>query len=881
MPLNPNTRLGPYEIVAPLGAGGMGEVYRARDTRLDRDVAIKALPEHLVNDVDRLARFEREAKIVASLNHPNIAAVYTLEQEGTRKYLVMEYVQGETLAARLRRGFLPFDEAIQIAAQMAEALEAAHEKDIIHRDLKPGNVMLTPEGMVKVLDFGLARSGAGESSPTAGFGPSSPTITSPAVVHSPTIPGVILGTAGYMSPEQARGKPVDKRSDIFSFGCVHFEMLTGRQPFAGETVTDSLGAIVHKEPDWSALPLAVPPRIRELLADCLAKNRKHRLHHFADVRIALQNVNASFDETFPRTSPGLPRNKVILVAVAAVCSFIAREVWIWTKPQAPPSAPVVRTSIELDAGFLAGEGIAPVALSPDGRLLALVGGRTSDEEKHIWIRSLDSLAAQPLQGTEDASHPFWSPDGKNIGFFAKGKLRRIPAVGGTVTLICDAEKARGGAWSIDGTIVFAPKPFGPLMRVSAAGGMPTPITEVTNEKETHRLPSFLPDGRRLLFTRRDYSIEGNVEIMMLDLASGKTTALKEWTSGFYAPPGFLIFGRGANLMAQPFDATGVTLAGEAVVLAENVSMNYGRMTGAISVSAQGTLVYRTSDFQSQLQWFDMDGRPREKIGEPAEFTFLDLDSDGKLAAAIIRRDDGSHDGWIFDTTRGTRSKVVDNVAGCGMFWSPDGKSLTYHGPGMRCHIRGIDGASMDVNLTDGWPNSWSRDGKLLCISRQDTKTGVDNLLIDATGGEARPFRVAPGFEARRVFSPDGNWLAYLSDGSGRAEIVIAAVSGTGPAYQLAPSANSPSTFLRWLDDGKLIFEDISGEKLLAVTTQVHDGRMEFGAALSTFGGLDVPSDVFTISRDGKRMLAAVRDAKENAESLVLVQNWPAAISEPR
>lgn len=856
----------------------MGEVYRARDTRLDRDVAIKVLPDALTRDPDRVARFEREAKVLASLNHPNIGAIHGFESADGRTFLVLEFVEGTTLADRLKRGALPLEEALEVARQIAEALEAAHEKGIVHRDLKPGNVMLRFDGTVKVLDFGLARAMADESTVVRAM-PDSPTVTTPVVAASPTMPGVILGTAGYMSPEQARGRPVDKRSDIFSFGCVLYEMLTGVQPFVGETVTDSLGAILHREPNWALLPASAPLRIRDLLRTCLTKDLKRRLHDAADARIAIENSGE--EEAAAPLPSRRSRTWVVGALATAVCAFLVTEAWIRMSARVHSPAPVVRSAIDFSPLSLGEPGIAPLALSPDGRTLALVAGPPG-EPAQLWIRPLSSLVAQPLPGTEDAIHPFWSPDSKHIAFFSKGKLRRVPAAGGAVAVVCDAEGPRGGSWSIDNSIVFAPEPFGPLFRVPASGGTAKAVTAVTEEQETHRLPCFLPDGRRLLYTKGHVALDKEFgEIRLLDLDSGRSTSIiAEASLGLYAHPGHLIFVRGTNLMAQPIDPTSAELLGDAVVLAEDADFARSRLTGPISVSAEGTLIYSPSPLLARLEWFDMEGRSMGKIGEPARFVSLSLAPDGARAAAVIRRGDGAGEGWICDTSRGTRTRVLEGTVDVDMVWAPTGDRIAYGGSNGRSVIYDLDGTTTEVDLCRGWPSAWSSDGSKLCISLQDAATGMDVYLIDAAGGGLQQLRANANDEYNGEFSPNGQWVAYHSDETGRHETFVISATGVGGHQQVSSTGSRPG-MLWWLDDGTLLYGDASGQKLIAVTTKSVDGRIEFGAPQVTFGGRDLPSPVFSVSRDGKRLLAAVRDSKREAESLILVQNWPAAISGSR
>jgi serine/threonine protein kinase len=884
MALTSGTRLGPYEIAAPLGAGGMGEVWRARDTRLDRQVAIKALPGHLAGDPDRLARFEREAKVLASLNHPNIGAIYGMEEVGGHQYLVLEFVEGETLAGRLSRDSIAVDEALSFAKQIAEALEIAHEKGVIHRDLKPGNVMITPEGMVKVLDFGLARTADSIASTNAApFPADSPTVTSPVAMNSPTIPGAIMGTAGYMSPEQARGRPVDKRSDIFSFGCVLYEMLTGTQPFRGETVSDSLGAVLHRDPDWGLLPAGTPARLRELLMTCLAKDRRHRLRDIGDARLALEKTDAGNPDVHAAAAS---TRSLLPWAIALMCVLIAVGAWFRVGAGDPAQMPVVRSSIEIAPRSLINNGDGPIALSPDGRTLAFVG-REQGETPRIWTRPLDSLSAQPLQGTDNATYPFWSPDGKNLGYFAKGKLRRIPAAGGTPIALADVEEPRGGCWSVDGIIVFAPGPYTALMRIPATGGTAIAITKLVderNDRETHRLPCFLPDGRHVIYTSGAGGFnDSTCKIQLLNLESEKSISLIDAKSqGLYAPPGYLLFVRDAALMAQRLDVAAEKLIGEPVVVAEQVSLHASRFTSPISVSSNGLLVYRATESLSRLAWLDAEGRSVGAFGDAANFENLDLSAKGDKASAVIRRESGEMDLWLVDMIRGTRVLLVENVSGNSARWCPPSlgsTTLAYWDASDKARLRETEGNRTDTVLTEGFVNDWSQDGKLVSIVRQNRATNTDLYLMDLASKQVRPYLVTTDWEEYGAFSPDGLWIAFTSTRSGKMELFVAPVANSSAARPVIPF--SRSNFLTWLDDGTLMYSDPSRTKLSAITTKTSPTDIELGTPKPAFGGMEIPVNTYAVTRDGKRLLAAIPVGGNTAESLVLIQNWQGTMSTGR
>ena len=659
MAIAAGARIGPYEVLALLGAGGMGEVYRARDTTLNRDVAIKVLPDLFASDAERLARFTREAQTLAALNHPNIAHIHGLEDNGGVRALVMELVEGEDLSQRVARGALPLDDALAIARQIAEALEAAHEQGIIHRDLKPANIKLRADGVVKVLDFGLAKalepgSGIGDGgSPNLA---NSPTITSPAM----TMRGMILGTAAYMAPEQAKGKPVDKRADIWAFGCVLYEMLAGRRAFDGDDISTTLAAVLLKDPEWHALPASTPVALRRLLTRCLTKDPKARLRDIGEARVRIDELlgGAPDEAGAPVITParsgwrrGVPWAAAGALALgsmligAVVARRSAGDVTSTAVPVTFAIAPPENTSFGGPAG--GGTGSATqVAVSPDGRNIAFVAG--AQAAYRIYLRPVSSLAARAIPGTEGGTFPFWSPDSRFVGFFADGKLKKVPIAGGPAVVLCDAPFGRGGSWSRDNVILLAPgeianaKGREALWRVSSAGGVPAVVTRVdpANADTRHRWPHFLPDGRHFIYTEV-FGAPGtgakpsNIRIGSLEPGEADVTLLQAESSAAYAS-GHVLFARDATLMALPFDPETRQPAGGAFPVAERVSQEGSRYVGA-SVSENGTLVYGSDDSLAvtELTWRDRTGRALGSVGGPAPYFNLALSPEERRVAVAV------------------------------------------------------------------------------------------------------------------------------------------------------------------------------------------------------------------------------------------------------
>lgn len=902
--------IGPYRIERELGRGGMGEVYLARDTRLDRLVAIKALPAHLAQDPDRLARFQREAKVLASLNHPGIGAIYGLEEAGGHQYLILEYVEGETLADRLARGPIPVDEALPLAKQIAEALEIAHEKSVIHRDLKPGNVMVTPEGVAKVLDFGLARTAEGAPSTTnAPALADSPTVTSPArYAHSPTIPGVIMGSAGYMSPEQARGKPVDKRSDIFSFGCVFYEMLTGSQPFRGETVADAIGATLHKESDLGLLPVGTPRRVRELLANCLAKDKKNRLHDIADARLELEHAiaepgdvpgSAVAEHTRWRSSAVLAAASLIAIA-AVVCAWLLRPSSDAVGTHASRGQ-VVRATLELPKGMTYRIGDRSVALSPDGSRVVVSARRLDDSAPtSLFLRDVSRLEFRSIAGTGDATYPFWSPDGKSLAFFAEKKLKRVDLADGIVRVLCDAPAGRGGAWGSKGTIVFAPSAVGGLSIVSDAGGAPAPITTPRTPDESHRLPHMLPDGERFLFYLAQAAETG---MYVFDPGpKDYRLVLPNESEARFVEPGYLTFVRDNNLMIQPFDPRRLELSGTAQPIAAGVPFASNRQYTNVGITSLGQLVYQPSlrDRKSRLVWMSREGIPSPIAIEPVPMvpgqTSAALSPDGRRAAVELSNNQGKRTLAMLDLERGTRSRIGDpNWKTVTLpIWSAGSQNiLCAAATGNRWNIMSIPlvgGGPPQVITSEAAaefiPGSLTPDGHTLLFSQSNNRDKIGDLMSIALGSAERPVVLmpTPENEALPRLAPSGRVLAYL-------EVKPSAGMGIQGALKVMtfPSLSTPlpvssatiTPDYGWFSENELMWVDASRRVWSAIIT-VKAGEIDVGVPKALLGGqpLAERTQIIAIDAPRERFLLAIEDEPEDEPGLIFVSDWRQEFAQP-
>ncbi len=860
-----------YRVTTQIGAGGMGEVYRAKDSRLGRDVAIKVLPEAFAADPERMARFEREAKVLASLSHAHIAGIFGLEETNGTRALVMELVDGPTLAERIAKGAVPLDEALPIAKQIAEALEYAHERSIIHRDLKPANVKLSDAG-VKVLDFGLAKALSDEVSASGSDLTKSPTLTA-----ASTKLGVILGTAAYMSPEQAKGKAVDRRADIWAFGAVLFEMLTGRQTFAGETVSETLASVMKDEPDWKSLPASTPSRVRDLLQRCLVKDPKQRLRDIGDARIRLEEeLSGAPDATAATTAATPAKRRGIPVVPAAIVALVAAAIGVGAgrvlrKPAAPP---MFQATLTFPDEMRLDEENASVVISPDGRTVA-VAASAKDHPQQLWLRRFDSDVSTPIVGTNGATYPFWSPDGRFVGFFADRKLKRVPTNGGTVQTICDAVDARGASWSEKGTILFSPGPLTGLEIVPASGGTPQSLTTLEKNGETHRLPRFLPGGKRALFVVGSADLApGHIEC--LDIESKKRTPVTECQSeARYLGTGHLAFMKDKNLVVQRFDASSLKLLGEPVPIAESVQFNVYRYTGGWDISEHGAFVYTTGVGveNGQLTWFDLEGQELGTLGTPNPVIGLDISSDAQRVVTSERAE--QFDLWIWDVARGVRTRFTFGPeAATNPIWSRDGRTI-YFGTGSgTVFAKSADGAAAATKiyeLADTWvvPESISPDGKELLLSTQLRETGTD-ILVMTLGDSAEPRKLfaSPANEDNARVSPDGRWVLVTSDESGREEVYVYPYPSLQGRWQVSSDGGSHG---EWLPGGRAILYRAPDQRLLKVDVQAIGESFQIGEAKTIFGKRAVPN-VGEPAHDGKRLLVAVPQGGSSL-TLHLVTDW--------
>jgi serine/threonine protein kinase/Tol biopolymer transport system component len=885
MTIAPGTRLGSYEVVAQIGAGGMGEVYRAHDTKLARDVAIKVLPANFVNDPERLSRFQREARMLAALNHTNIGTIHGLEQSGGTTYLVMELVSGETLAERVKTGPLPIEEALKIAVQIAEALEAAHEKSIIHRDLKPANVKVTPEGKVKVLDFGLAKAFTGDG---ANDDPSN----SPTLSAAATMQGTILGTAAYMSPEQARGKSVDKRTDIWAFGCVVYELLTGKQAFHGESTTEILAAVLRGEPDWQALPETTPLSIRVLLRRCLQKEMNKRARDAGDARIEIEEALATpvtVELTTAAPTKGfhaLGRRALILSVGIFFLGAAIAGIAVWNvKPTLSPTPQVVsRFTITLPQGQqLAGLYSGPaLALSPDGTRLAYIARQGGVQQ--LYLRAMDSLESTPIPDTEGAVNPFFSPDGQWVGFFAGGKLKKIPVSGGSALTLGNAAYTDGASWGSRAMIAFPPTAASALQQVSDAGGTLQPLTRLEKGEVSHRWPEFLPGGKAVLFAAANDGINyANTEVAVQSVGTGeRTNLIQGGTQPRYAPSGHLVYVQRGSLMAMPFDPQQLTATGTAVPVVGGVLQTASSGAAQYAISATGSLVYVPGGVQSpqsRLVWVSRNGA-EQPVAAPMHSYFVPrLSPDGRRVAVAIWEQETQI--WQYDLSRDTLTRFTfEGSANFNPAWTVDGRRIAFdsnkEGP-LNIFWQLADGSGGAERLTTSQyinaPMSWSPDGQLLSFTEVNPTTGLDIWMLGIGDRKAQPFLQTPFNEGAARFSPDGRWVAYVSDESGGFEVYVQPYPGPGGKWQISTEGGTEPV---WNPNGRELFYR-SGNKMMAVDIATQPSftagkpRMLFDRR---YESPPFPIANYDVSPDGQRFLMLKPNEQETAPTQInVVLNW--------
>ena len=891
MPIAIGTQLGSHEITALLGKGGMGEVYRARDLKLKREVAIKILPEEFSRDTDRVSRFQREAEVLASLNHPNIAAIYDLQEAGGSWYLVLELVEGETLADRIARGPIPFEEALTIGKSICEGLEAAHEKGIIHRDLKPANIKLTQDGAVKVLDFGLARMSETELAATN-------LSNSPTLISAASTPGMIMGTAAYMSPEQASGKVADRRSDIWSFGAVVYEMLSGKQAFAGESVSETLASVIKAEPDWSVLPRDALVSILKLVRRCLTKDRKQRLQAIGEARIVLENPQRDEPAAIP---PVIARLMSRLGWVSAALLGIALTALAFIHYREQPAIEgTQRYAIVLPENST----VHSFAISPDGRYIALAA--TVNGKLQLWLRPLDVLQAQPMPTTEDATYPFWSPDSRYIGFFAQGRLKKIAAGGGPAQSICDATGARGGSWNRENVILFyrASNSGQGIQRVEATGGA---AVDIFKRQGPFRYPVFLPDGSHFLYTDIRQS-EAGIYVSSLDGVE-KRRLLPDRSGAVFAPlsprdhAGYLLFVRENNLMAQRFDSATMQTSGDVIPVAESVSISLANVGYApVTVSENGVLLYWTGSAAggtNQMLWYDRTGKVLGPEGAPNVIVDPAISPDERVVAFTANRGN-SWDIWLRDLGRATDARLtLGGAVSIAASWSPKGDSVVFTSSGTGAfgalYRKATSGSSqaellLPTTTYSDRSEQWSRDGRFVTYTRINPETNLDVWvlpLIEATSSDRKPlaFLQTKFNESQGQLSPDSHWMAYTSDESGQREVYVRPFPPGDGWWRISTAGGAQP---RWRGDGKELFYAAANGKMTAVPVKALLGSkpsFEPGVPIPLFDshmlspGTTI-NDTFQydVTADGKRFLVVTNgDGTASSPPLTMWVNWTAGL----
>ena len=888
--IEPGRMLAHYKLVEKIGEGGMGVVWKALDTTLNREAAIKILPDAFAQDPERRARFEREARLLATLNHPNIAGIYGLHvvpstgsEGGDLSFIAMEYVPGEDLAARLDRGPLSVDDAIDVARQVADALEAAHEQGVIHRDLKPANITRTPEGKIKVLDLGLAKALANETSVDSASLSLSPTVTAAA-----TVAGTLLGTAAYMSPEQVKGKEADRRADIWAFGCVFFEMLTGQTTFSGETISEVMASVLRDRPKEDALPAETPPAVRRLLTRCLDRDRNTRLRDMGEARIALSPAELASEAVGAVTAepvPGRRRERLAWVAATLVLAIAGAAGWfVASRDTTAPAPAEVRASIIPPENHRFGTGTnsaGGLSISPDGTKMTFEASVGSGRSA-LYLRSLGAEVAQRLDGTEGATYPFWSPDSRQIAFFADGRLKKLDLDGGAPLTVTLASDGRGGTWNADGAILFAPETQESIQRVSIGGVLGEPATNLDGLRggeTTHRFPSFLPDGSHFLYLRGSHSAANQDDVNSIwvgDIDSDQTFELMQSGSQASYAQGHIFWVHDQFLMARPFSTEKLAFTGDAFAVGEGIVTEPATWRAAFAASDSGLLAFQGgSQPEKSLNILDREGKVLERIGEESVYGRIRLSHDGRhLAATIADAGTGRSDLWVYDMERNVGSRLTFHDAqDSNPVWSPDGKRIAFgsnRGGKTEIYARHFDGVG-DVELLFSGegraePEDWSSDGHFLTFNHGSGK--YDLWILPINGDEAYPLVATEFDEGYARFSPDGNWIAYLSNEAGRYDLYLTRFPSGDGKWQL--SKNGADWLLGWNSAGnELYFLDTDGDLAAA--------KVELGAQVI----VDLPQKLFPVRAgetwthmaDGQSFIFGEPDDSGAESPVTLILNW--------
>ena len=878
-----------YELLAPLGAGGMGEVYRAKDTRLEREVAIKFLPDLLAKDPERIARFDREARTLASLHHGNIATVHDFMTVDGKSFLVMELVEGEELAKRLESGPIPVDEARQFAIQLATGLEAAHERNIVHRDLKPANIKITPDGQLKILDFGLARAVTGDPEDQ------SDPMLSPTITQAMTQAGTILGTAAYMSPEQARGKSVDKRADIWAFGVLLYEMLTGRRLFEGETTSDTLASVLKNPVDFEQLDQEIPGDMLWVLQRCLDRNPTRRLRDIGEARLILSGestisqvgMKAVVEPAASRTRilwPGL----AVLLAVALVASIAMRP--------APEEAPLIRASLAMPDGIhllISARQPGPPMISPDGQALVF-SAQNADGDIQLWYRRLDSPNARALDGTDGGSYPFWSPDSKAVGYFSDSNLWRLDIGAGSPLRLAELSFGKGGTWNEDGTIVFAPSYNSTLSRISARGGdLPRPVTVFDSlaGENSHRHPFFLPDGNHFLYLARGASdssraTDNSIRVGSLDGGVGSYVGGADGHAEFHE--GQLLFARDGALVAQPFDAVTAQLTGDPRVLLPGIETLGGAVRTVMSVSRTGMMLYVEPSLavgHDRVTRINRKGNVVQSIGEPASIDEVRISPDG-LRAAVVEGDLTAGDSriWIMDLQRGTKSRFASGGGNSSSpVWSPDGRYLAYMSADegntrFQILVRRVDGGGSPVQLVESGnflsPESWSPDGTMLTYAPENRGIWLIPMTPEGTAaGEPRTLIVEEGrSEWGSCFIGNSEWIVYHSSKPGTFELFVANVDDPSRRLQITSTGAIYPRYNR--ATGEISYSALGTDQLAVVKVSFSDAGSDpvFGTPETLFrlprSGID-----YAVDFQGDELVIGVGAQGQKESAPRLISDW--------